>query len=154
MRKVRKLILVLAFTASVLPIHAQALGLGDITVNSALNQKLDARINVLSAIPEDAEVLIIKLASAEAFANAGMDRPQVLNTLKFKTGVDAGTVFIAVTSPKPVRDPSLNLLLDVDWPKGPLIRQYSILLEPPVAMHKRTTQQATSGSNRPAMLEE
>ncbi|MDT8452217.1 MAG: hypothetical protein RQ936_05670 [Gammaproteobacteria bacterium] len=87
----RTLILTLAFAASVLPIHAQALGLGDITVNSALNQKLDARINVLSAIPADAEVLIIKLASAEAFANAGMDRPQVLSSLKFKMLSNNGT---------------------------------------------------------------
>lgn len=150
----RKLILMLAFTASVLPIHAQALGLGDITVNSTLNQKLDARIDVLSAIPEDAEVLIIKLASAEAFANAGMDRPQVLSSLKFKTQVEAGAVYLAVTSPKPIREPFLNLLLDVDWPKGHLIRQYSILLEPPVLRQKRTTQQATSSSNRPAMHEE
>lgn len=147
----RTLILTLAFAASALPIHAQALGLGNITVNSALNQKLDARINVLSAIPEDADVLIIKLASAEAFANAGMDRSQILSTLKFKTGVEAGNVYIAVTSPKPIRDPSLNLLLDVDWPKGHLIRQYSILLEPPVSMQKHTTPQAESASNRPAM---
>lgn len=147
----RTLILMLAFTASVLPAQAQALGLGDITVNSTLNQKLDARIDVLSAIPEDAEVLIIKLASAEAFANAGMDRPQVLSSLKFKTQVEAGAVYLAVTSPKPIREPSLNLMLDVDWPKGHLIRQYSILLEPPASMQKHTPQQTTSGSNRPAM---
>lgn len=145
-----KLILILAFAASVLPLHAQALGLGNITVNSALNQKLDARIDVLSAIPEDAEVLIVKLASAKAFVDAGMDRPQVLNSLKFKTQVEAGTVYIAVTSPKPVRDPSLNLLLDVDWPKGHLIRQYSILLEPPVSMQKHAMPQAESASGRPA----
>lgn len=149
----RKLILIMAFAATMLPLHAHALGLGDITVNSALNQKLDARVNVLSAIPEDADVLIVRLASAEAFANAGMDRPQVLNSLKFKTGVEAGTVYIAITSPKPIRDPSLNLLLDVDWPKGHLIRQYSILLEPPVSIQKYTTPQATSGSNRPSMHE-
>ncbi len=145
-----KLILILAFAASVLPFHAQALGLGNITVNSALNQKLDARIDVLSAIPEDAEVLIVKLASAKAFVDAGMDRPQVLNSLKFKTQVEAGTVYIAVTSPKPVRDPSLSLLLDVDWPKGHLIRQYSILLEPPVTMQKNATPHAESTSGRPA----
>lgn len=150
----RKLILMLAFTASVLPVQAQALGLGDITVNSTLNQKLDARINVLSAIPEDAEVLIIKLASAEAFANAGMDRPQVLNSLKFKTQVEAGAVYLAVTSPKPIREPSLNLLLDVDWPKGHIIRQYSILLEPPALMQNHARRKAEPASNRPAMYEE
>ncbi|MBI3186945.1 MAG: hypothetical protein HYZ31_03605, partial [Gammaproteobacteria bacterium] len=81
----RKLTLSLAVMAALLPSHVLPLGLGEIELNSALNQELDAEIKVLSAAPEDAEQLIVKLASREAFARAGIDRPFSLQDLKFKT---------------------------------------------------------------------
>ena len=78
----RKLIFALAFGLLMQPNYGFALGMGDIEVNSALNQQLDARIEVLSASAEDAETLIIKLASREEFARAGLDRPYELSSLK------------------------------------------------------------------------
>lgn len=145
----RKLIFALAFGAILLPSRGFALGLGEIEVSSALNQKLAARIDLLSAAPEEAESLLISLASREEFLRAGLDRPMVLSTLKFKTRVENGDVFVDVTSPKPIREPFLNFLLEVDWPQGHLIREYTLLLDPPVFMGSRGSQAAPS-SGRPA----
>ena len=110
-----KLILALALGATMLPTHTFALGLGEIKVNSTLNQNLDARINLISAAPEDAEVLIVGLASREEFTKAGIDRLHSLTALKFKTIVDKKNVYISVTSAKPIRDPSINFLIEIDW---------------------------------------
>jgi pilus assembly protein FimV len=148
-----KWIFALVLGTLALPINSFALGLGDIQVNSMLNQQLDARIDLISALPQDAEVLIVKLASAEEFIKAGIDRPHELSSLKFKVLVEDGRVYLTVKSPKPVREPSMNFLIEVDWPKGHLIRQYTILLEPPASMRPKATQQAVSSSNRPAMSE-
>lgn len=132
----RKLLFALVIGLSVAPVSGFALGLGEIQVNSKLNQQLDARIDLLSAVPEDAEVMIISLASSEEFTKAGLGRPHFLTSLKFKAIVENGHVQISVTSPKPVREPSLNFLVEVDWPKGHLLREYTILLEPPRFMGK------------------
>ena len=147
----RKLIFALALGAILIPNQGFTLGLGEIEVNSSLNQKLTARIDLLSAAPEDAESLIIKLASREEFVRAGLDRPVVLSSLKFKTSVEDGHVYINVLSPKPIREPFLNFLVEVDWPKGHLIREYTILLDPPVFMGSRQASAPVSG--RPAMRE-
>jgi len=148
---VRKLIFALALGAILIPNHGFTLGLGEIEVNSSLNQKLVARIDLLSAAPEDAESLIVKLASREEFVRAGLDRPVVLGSLKFKTSVEDDHVYINVLSPKPIREPFLNFLVEVDWPKGHLIREYTILLDPPVFAGSR--QKSAPVSGRPAMRE-
>lgn len=132
----RKLIFALAL-AALLPGQGFALGLGEIEVNSKLNQELDARINLLSAVPADAESMIVKLASQEEFTKANMDRPYSLKDLKFKTLVEDERVYITVSTPTPVREPSLSFLVELDWPKGHLIRQYTILLEPPAVMGRK-----------------
>ena len=104
----RKLIFALAFGAILLPNNGFTLGLGEIEVNSSLNQRLEARIELLSAIPEDAETLIVRLASREEFTRAGLDRPLELTKLKFKSNAEDGRVYVNVSSPKPVREPFLN----------------------------------------------
>lgn len=80
----RKLTLSLAVMAALLPARGYPLGLGEIELDSALNQELNAEIEVLSAAPEDAEQLIVKLADRDAFSRAGLDRPFLLQQLKFK----------------------------------------------------------------------
>ena len=150
---VRKLIFALALGAILIPNHGFTLGLGEIEVNSSLNQKLMARIELLSASPEDAETLIVKLASREEFVRAGLDRPIVLSSLKFKTAIENDHVYVDVLSPKPIREPFLNFLVEVDWPKGHLIREYTILLDPPVFMGNRGAQESKPASDRPAMQE-
>ena len=86
----RKLLGAIVASALILPTTAFTLGLGEIEVNSALNQKLKADIELLSATPEDAESIIVKLASRKEFSRAGLDRPYLLNDLRFKADVIDG----------------------------------------------------------------
>lgn len=128
----RKLTLSLAVMAALLPSHVLPLGLGEIELNSALNQELNAEIKVLSAAPEDAEQLIVKLASREAFARAGIDRPFSLQDLKFRTILKGNVPYIQVYTTESVREPFLSFLVEIDWPNGHLLREYTLLLDPPV----------------------
>ena len=71
----RKLLGAVIAAALLIPNAGFTLGLGEIEVNSALNQKLNADIELLSAAPEDSETIIVKLASRKQFTRAGLDRP-------------------------------------------------------------------------------
>ncbi|MCW8852287.1 MAG: hypothetical protein OQK44_06430, partial [Gammaproteobacteria bacterium] len=130
----RKLLGAIVAAALFLPETAYTLGLGEIEVNSALNQKLNANIELLSATPEDTETIIVKLASRKEFSRAGLDRPYLLNDLRFKSEVIDGVPHIKVTSSSPIREPFLNFLVEIDWPNGHLLREYTVLLDPPVFM--------------------
>ncbi len=136
MRKLpsRKLLGAIIAGVLLLPETAFTLGLGEIEVNSALNQKLKADIELLSATPEDTENLIVKLASRKEFSRAGLDRPYLLNDLRFKSEIVDGVPQINVSSGSPIREPFLNFLVEIDWPNGHLIREYTVLLDPPVFM--------------------
>ncbi len=147
----RKLLGAIVAAALFLPETAYTLGLGEIEVSSALNQKLNANIELLSATPEDTETLIVKLASRKEFSRAGLDRPYLLNDLRFKSEVIDGVPHIRVTSSSPIREPFLNFLVEIDWPNGHLLREYTVLLDPPVFMTQvaspvATTQGDTSAS--------
>ncbi|HEY9052872.1 MAG TPA: FimV/HubP family polar landmark protein [Gammaproteobacteria bacterium] len=140
----------MAVIAALMPGRGYPLGLGEIELNSALNQELEAEIEVLSAEPEIAEQLIIKLASSEAFARAGIDRPFLLQQLKFKVITKGNTPYVMVYTQKPIREPFLSFLVEVDWPEGHLLREYTVLLDPPVYSG---TAQATAPSVPPAAME-
>jgi len=130
----RKLLGALIAGALFLPDIGFTIGLGEIEVNSALNQKLKADIELLSATPEDTENIIVKLASRKEFLRAGLDRPYLLNDLRFKSEVINGKPYIMVSSGSPIREPFLSFLVEVDWPNGHLLREYTVLLDPPVFM--------------------
>jgi pilus assembly protein FimV len=129
---VRKLTLSMAILAALIPGQGFSLGLGEIELNSALNQELDAEVEVLSAEPELVEQLIVKLASREAFSRSGIDRPYLLQQLKFKAYVKDNKPYISIKTKKPIREPFLSFLVEIDWPEGHLLREYTLLLDPPV----------------------
>lgn len=144
MRKLpaRKLLGTIIAGALLIPNTGFTLGLGEIEVNSALNQTLNADIELLSATVEDTENLIIKLASRKEFSRAGLDRPYSLNDLRFKAEEINGNPYIKVSSGSPIREPYLNFLVEIDWPNGHLLREYTVLLDPPIFM----TQPASTAS--------
>ncbi len=116
------------FTSSV-----GALGLGNIDSASTLNQPLVARIPLLSVSPDELSTLNVRLATSEAFERAGLDRPFYLSRLKFQVATgDDGRPYIAVTTDQPVKEPFLDFLVDVRWPRGRLVREYTVLLDPPI----------------------
>jgi pilus assembly protein FimV len=138
-RPARKLLGAIIAAALFLPDTGYTLGLGEIEVNSALNQKLNADIELLSAVPEDTETIIVKLASRKEFLRAGLDRPYSLNDLRFKSVLINGMPYIKVSSSSPIREPFLNFLVEIDWPNGHLLREYTVLLDPPVFMTEQTS---------------
>lgn len=135
MLQVRKLVLAVAavtataFTSS----YTHALGLGDIAIKSSLNQPLDAEISLLEVRDLTAVEVKTRLASSEEFSKAGVDRQFFLTGLTFTPVIDAkGKNVIRVTSQQPVKEPYLNFLVEVIWPNGRLLREYTLLLDPPL----------------------
>jgi pilus assembly protein FimV len=115
------------------PSALYALGLGEIKLNSALNQPFDAEIELVSATADDLGALRASLASGETFTRYGLDRPAFLSEFRFSvaTGADGRDV-LRVTSPRPVTEPFVTLLVEANWPRGRLLREYTVLLDPPV----------------------
>ena len=121
------LLIVLLLTSEV-----WAIGLGDIKLNSALNEPLRAEIDLLSATPEELAGLRIDLASAETFTRYGIERPFYLQDMQFNIvdrGVDGSTV--QIRSRSPITEPFLTFLVEATWTSGRLLREYTLLLDPP-----------------------
>ena len=130
----RNLGLIAAFwLTALLPINSFALGLGEIEVNSFLNQPLNAEIQVLSARPGEIDDLMVSLASRDAFTRAGLERPRHLSDLRFtvKKNEEGDSAVILVTTRAAVQEPFLNFLVEADWSKGRLLREFTVLLDPP-----------------------
>lgn len=123
------LALALAFGAT----SAQALGLGAIEVKSGLNQPLVAEIPILSAAPGELEELEVRLASPEAFARVGLERPVGLTAnLQMEVGRNAqGQPVIRVTTDSRFNEPFLTFLIEANWGRGSVVREYSALVDPP-----------------------
>ena len=113
--------------------QALALGLGSIRVSSSLNEPLVAEIPIVSQSPNEAEGLIVKLASASAFSRVGIDRAALLPAnLEFVvTKNAAGQAVVKVTTPNRIGEPILNFLVEVEWARGKMLREYTVLLDPP-----------------------
>ncbi len=109
---------------------AFALGLGQIKVKSALDQPLQAVIPVVSATPAELRGLKVTLASSEDFQRAGISRERIQTPLDFKVEKRDGQTVIVVSSKQPINDPALDLLLELNWSNGKLLREFSILLDP------------------------
>jgi pilus assembly protein FimV len=110
---------------------APALGLGEITLHSALNQPLRADIALVDAAGLEENELSVSLATADEFSRAGVDRVFFLNNLKFTPVLRGRRSFIQVTSSKPVSEPFLNFLVQLNQPNGRLLREYTVLIDPP-----------------------
>jgi pilus assembly protein FimV len=113
--------------------NAWALGLGEIRLDSVLNAPMRAQIELLSATPEELENLQVGLASQETFERYGLDRPYYLQDLRFevvKSGSSQGN-YIRISSSKPITEPFLTFLVEAMWSRGRLLREYTVLLDPP-----------------------
>ncbi|WP_369975932.1 FimV/HubP family polar landmark protein [Xanthomonas bundabergensis] len=112
---------------------ALALGLGDIRVLSKPGQPFLAEIPVISNEPGELENARVALASPATFARVGLERPDgLVGDLQFRFGqTNQGRAVIRVSSRMPVEVPSLSFLIEVDWGKGRLIREYSALMDAP-----------------------
>ena len=109
-----------------------AVGLGEIRLDSALNEPLRAEIELLSATPEELTNLKVALASADTFTRYGIDRPFFLQGIEFNvltTGPNGAVV--QLRSRSPISEPFLTFLVEATWSSGRLLREYTVLLDPP-----------------------
>ncbi|MDR8364230.1 FimV/HubP family polar landmark protein [Pseudomonas sp. JL3] len=131
MVQVRKLVLAIAAASALSSGMAHALGLGELTLKSTLNQPLVAEIELLDVKDLTSAEVVPSLASPEDFAKAGVDRQAFLNDLTFTPVLNAsGKSILRVTSSKPLSEPMVKFLVQVMWPNGRLLRDYSVLLDP------------------------
>ena len=115
------------------PSLSWALGLGEIHLNSALNEPMNAEIDLISAGPEELAALRATLAGKDSFARYGIDKPPFLNTLSFKVGKSKeGRDVLLVRSTDSIPEPFVTFLVEVNWARGRLMREYTVLLDPPV----------------------
>lgn len=131
MVQVRKLVLAIAAASALSSGMAQALQLGEMTLKSKLNQPLAVEIELLDVGGLTASEITPSLASSQAFVDAGVDRQAFLNDLTFTPVINPnGRSVVRVTSSKPLPDAYVRFLLQVQWPNGRLMRDYSVLLDP------------------------
>jgi pilus assembly protein FimV len=132
MVQVRKLVLAIAAASALSSGMAQALGLGELSVKSTLNQPLVAEIELTDAQGLNAAQVVPSLATTADFAQAGVTRPAFLSDLTFTPVINEnGRSVLRITSSRPVLEPYVKFLVQVLWPNGRLLREYSLLLDPP-----------------------
>ena len=114
---------------------AAALGLGPVQVKSSLNQPLKAEIILIQTRGEDISSAKASVAPQDAFERVGLTRNAVTNNMRFKIvgdGSAGSPARIIVTTNEVVKEPVLSFLIQLDWSAGTVIREYTILLDPPV----------------------
>ncbi|ODB37921.1 peptidoglycan-binding protein [Pseudomonas mosselii] len=130
MLRIRKLVLAIAAASALSSGVANALGLGELTLKSAQNQPLDAEIELLDVRDLTAAQMAPSLASPEEFAKAGVAFPPYLEDLTFTPVINPnGKSVLRVTSSKALPEPVVKFLVQVMWPQGRLLRDYSVLLD-------------------------
>ncbi|MEQ6884937.1 FimV/HubP family polar landmark protein [Salicola sp. Rm-C-2C1-2] len=129
--KVRKLAVALALAGGLGSGLAQALGMGEGRILTNLNEPLRAEIEISEPRDLSADQIKVSLAPESEFERAGLRRMDVLHDLKFEVVESDGGFQIEVTSEGPIREPFLNFLVELTWPKGRLLREYSFLVDPP-----------------------
>lgn len=115
-----------------LPLTSHAAGLGKLSVRSALGQPLNAEIELLARDKSELDALSARLAGNDAFREAKIDPAAVLYNLKFAVDKKPdGRAVLKITSSKPINDPFLDMLIELDWATGRMVREYTVLLDPP-----------------------
>ncbi|WAK02987.1 FimV/HubP family polar landmark protein [Methylobacter sp. YRD-M1] len=135
----RNLTKTLAVVSLLAPAGAHPLGIGDIKLHSALNQNLNAEIPLVVSAGENAADIKVNLAPPDKFDEAGVPWSYFLSKIKFEPVVGPnGSVVIKLSSREALKEPVLDLLLEVSWPKGNLYREFTVLVDPPAAYSQAT----------------
>ncbi|WPX53714.1 MULTISPECIES: FimV/HubP family polar landmark protein [unclassified Pseudomonas] len=121
---------------------ASALGLGEITLHSALEQPFNADIELIETAGLTADDIHVSLASQDAFNRAGVERLFFLNDLRFTTVINGNRGVVHVVSKKPVSEPYLSFLVRLARPNGDLVHAYTVLIDPPESAQGRAASRA------------
>ncbi len=121
-----------ALCVALLPISVFAAGLGKLNVQSGIGEPLKADIELISVSAEELSSITAAIASEEAYAAQGIERPASHNNIKVTVAKNAsGAPILKLNSAQPISEPFLDMLLQVDWNSGRLLREYTVLLDPP-----------------------
>jgi pilus assembly protein FimV len=122
----------LAVCFAFLPFSAHSAGLGKLTVISGLGEPLRAEIDLVSTTPEELSSLSATIAPQETYAVQGMERRGIHSAIQIEVGKKPdGSPVLRLNTRQPVDDPFLDMLIQVDWATGRLLREYTVLLDPP-----------------------
>lgn len=129
----RKFVIALSSLAgSILLTEAHAIGLGDIKLRTSLNEPLRADIQLVQVKDLSENEILVNLASQTDFSKAGVDRDFLLTSLRFRVDMDdPKNPKVVVTTEQPIREPYLNFLVELQWPSGRLLREYTLLMDLP-----------------------
>lgn len=130
-RKCQWVFMALLAVCCALPMPSWALGLGEIEVSSALNERFSGTIGLLDAEGFQSSEIIVSMASREDFERVGVERFFYLTNLKFEVQMTGGTPQVNITSSQPISEPYLNFIVEVLWPRGRLLKEFTVLLDPP-----------------------
>jgi pilus assembly protein FimV len=120
-----------AVIVSFAPVAADAAGLGRMTVLSSLGQPLNAEIE-LNATKDELSTMQVRIANADAYRRANLEYTAFVATVRLAIEQRRdGTMFLRVSSPRPVNDPFVELLVELVWSSGRLMREYTTLIDPP-----------------------
>lgn len=115
-----------------MPIDAAALGLGRLSVQSALGESLRAEIDVTALTPEEASSLKVRVASPDAYRAAGVDYNAALAAANVTLQRRAdGRPYLRLTGDRPVGEPFVDVILELNWSSGRLVREFTMLFDPP-----------------------
>ncbi|PCM45722.1 FimV/HubP family polar landmark protein [Marinobacter sp. ANT_B65] len=150
--KVRKLAVALALAGGLGSGVAQALGLGEIELQSYLNEPMNAEISLPQSQGIDSGDVFVNIAPEKAYQRLGLQRNRFLGKLRFDVATRSdGSLVVNVSSKEPLREPYLNFLLELTWPNGRLMREYAVLVDPPVyAEESGVSEQVAAPSSAPA----
>lgn len=134
----RSLTRTLAVISLLASAKAYPLGIGDIKLHSALNQNLSAEISLVLSPGENISDIKVKMASADKFDETGVPWSYFLSKIKFETVRSNNSVIIKLSSKEALKEPFLDFLLEVSWPKGSLYREFTVLVDPPAVYSQPT----------------
>src|SRR6056297_2761022 len=126
--------LVALAAAVIVPLGAQALGLGEARVESFLNQPLDVRMRLLDVSDDDLDSLTVTPASPEDFERLGLMSNSLALGVQIEVDRSVSPPVVRVTSARPVSDPVVQLLVDARWASGRMLREYTLFLDPPTVV--------------------
>lgn len=145
----RKSVVMLAILLGSLASQVYALGLGNVTVESYLNQPLRVRIEVLDLGNTRLQDVAIQLASTDDFERFNIDRVRFLSNIRFSVQSTVAGNFVYLTTNQVVREPYLSFILDTRWPNGRLLSEHTILLDLPVFQDQDNTGSNVAEVRRP-----
>lgn len=147
----RKLSLVIAgILGAGTPLISQAATLGEARVQSYLSQPLDVRVPLARSSDEPLDEITVKLAPPSFYREAGVPLENITGNLTFRIASEGGREFVVIGSKRPIRDPILSILLEVDSPQGRMIREYNLLLDPPSVGASQAFRDTAGTTDQPA----